>query len=79
MTNIKVLGSGCAKCSATYDLIKTVAVDSGQTVELEKVEDMLEIMSYEIMSTPAVVVDGVVVHRGGVPNKKKILEWITKD
>ena len=76
MKNVKVLGSGCAKCYATVDLVKQAAADAGVAIELEKVEDMAAIVGYGVMSTPAVVVDGKVVHAGGVPDKAKIAGWL---
>jgi small redox-active disulfide protein 2 len=75
MKNIKVLGSGCANCKATFARIEKAAQEKGVEISLEKVEDMADIMSYGIMSTPGVVVDGEVVHAGGVPDKKKIQSW----
>lgn len=77
MKQIKVLGSGCANCKTTYTRIEQVAQDQGLKVMLEKVEDLATIMSYGVMSTPAVVIDNKVVHAGGVPAKAKIAEWLT--
>ncbi len=76
MTNIKVLGTGCTNCKTTLKLIQDAANAAGVEVELEKIEEMPEIMSYGIMSTPGVVVDGEVVHSGGIPSKDSINEWI---
>lgn len=76
MTNIKVLGTGCANCKTTMKLIEDAAKAAGIDIELEKVEDMPEIMSYGIMSTPGVVVNGEVVHSGGIPSKDSINDWI---
>ncbi len=77
MKNIKVLGTGCANCKTTYNLIEEAAKAAGIEIELEKVEDMPEIMQYGILSTPGVVVDGKVVHSGGVPDKASIESWLT--
>jgi len=76
MKNIKVLGTGCANCKTTLKLIEAAAAARGVTVQLEKVEDLKDIMSYGVMSTPGVVVDGKVVHAGGIPNKDKIDGWL---
>lgn len=73
--DIKVLGSGCANCKNTVALIEQAAKDKGVTVSLSKVEEMRHIMSYGVMSTPAVVIDGKVVHAGGVPNRAKVDQW----
>ncbi|OIP10157.1 MAG: thioredoxin family protein [Betaproteobacteria bacterium CG2_30_59_46] len=77
MKNIKVLGTGCANCKTTMKLIEEAAAAKGVKVELEKVEDMAAILGYGVMSTPGVVIDGKVVHAGGVPSKAKIEEWLT--
>ena len=76
MKNIKVLGTGCANCKTTMKLIEDAAKEKGVEIELEKVEDIQVIMSYGVMSTPGVVVDGKVVHAGGVPGRDKISGWL---
>lgn len=76
MKDIKVLGSGCANCKTTLKLIEDVAQARGVAVNLEKIEDMAVILGYGVMSTPGVVVDGKVVHAGGVPDRKKIESWL---
>jgi small redox-active disulfide protein 2 len=73
---IKVLGTGCANCKTTLKLIEDAAKEKGVAVELEKVEDIQAIMSYGVMATPGVVVDGKVVHAGGVPSRDKIAGWL---
>ena len=77
MQNIKVLGTGCANCKATLKLIDEAAKTLGVEVELEKVEDMADIVGYGVMSTPGVVVEGTVVHAGGIPSKDKVNEWLS--
>jgi len=76
MKNIKVLGSGCANCKTTLKLIEEVAQARGVSVNLEKVDDMAAILGYGVMSTPGVVIDGKVVHAGGVPDRKKVESWL---
>jgi small redox-active disulfide protein 2 len=76
MKNIKVLGSGCRNCETTAKLIAEVAAAKGAAIELEKVSDMAAILGYGVMSTPGVVIDGKVVHAGGVPDRKKIETWL---
>jgi len=76
MKDIKVLGSGCANCKTTLKLIEEVAQARGVAVKLEKIEDMAAILGYGVMSTPGVVVDGKVVHAGGIPDRKKIEGWL---
>lgn len=75
MKDIKVLGTGCANCRNTIRLIEEVAAARGETIALEKVEDLPAIMSYNVMSTPGVVIDGKVVHAGGVPPRAKVESW----
>jgi len=77
MKNIKVLGSGCAKCKDTLSLITQVAEQLGIAINLEKVEDPAQIMSYGVMTTPAVIIDEVIVHKGGLPSKEEVTDWIT--
>jgi len=74
--DIKVLGTGCANCKATIALIDQIAQARGVTVKLEKVEELQGIMSYDVMSTPGVVINGKVVHAGGVPSRDKIEQWL---
>ena len=76
MKNIKVLGTGCANCNTTLKLIEEVAAEKGVAITLTKVEDLPEIMRYGVMSTPGVVVDGKVVHAGGIPARAKIAGWL---
>ncbi len=73
--DIKVLGSGCANCRRTLALIEQVARDKGLPITLGKVEDMRAIAGYGVMSTPGVVIDGKVVHAGGVPARAKVEQW----
>jgi small redox-active disulfide protein 2 len=76
MKQIKVLGPGCRNCETTAKLVADVASAKGVAIELEKVTDMAAILGYGIMSTPGVVIDGKVVHSGGVPDRKKIEDWL---
>ena len=69
MKNVKILGTGCANCKNTLSLVEAVAREKGVPIVLEKVEDLPSIMGFGVMSTPGVVIDGVVVHAGGVPSK----------
>jgi small redox-active disulfide protein 2 len=76
MKEIKVLGTGCANCKSTIALIEQVAQAKSVPVSLEKVEDLKDIMRYGVMSTPGVVIDGKVVHAGGIPSRDKIEQWL---
>lgn len=79
MKQIKVLGTGCANCKTTIKLIEEQANSKGVEVQLEKVEDIVEIMGYGVMSTPGVVIDGEVVHSGGIPSKVVIDGWLEEE
>lgn len=73
--DIKVLGTGCANCRNTIALIQQVAQARGAAITLSKVEEMRDIVGYGVMATPGVVVDGKVVHAGGVPTREKVEQW----
>lgn len=75
MKEIKVLGTGCANCRTTIRLIEEVAAAKHEAIHLEKVENLPSIISYNVMSTPGVVIDGRIVHTGGVPPRSKIESW----
>lgn len=71
---IKILGTGCAKCKTTQQLVEKVIAESGIDATIIKVEDIMEIMKFNVMSTPAVVVDGVVKIKGRIPSEKEIIQ-----
>jgi small redox-active disulfide protein 2 len=76
MKNVKVLGTGCRNCQATYRLIEEVAREKGVAIELEKVEQIAEIMRLGVLITPGVIVDDRIVHSGGVPDRKRVESWL---
>ena len=76
MKDVKVLGTGCANCRNTIALIDRVAKEKGIAITMQKVEDIQQIMTYGILSTPGVVIDGKVVHAGGVPAQSKVEQWL---
>ena len=76
MKSFKVLGSGCKNCVTTAKLIEDKAKALGVAVEIEKVTDMAAILGYGVMSTPGVVLDGKVVHSGGIPQPDKVETWL---
>lgn len=73
MNNIKILGTGCPKCKELEKAVKRVLEANQLSVGVEKVEDIMQIMQYNVMSTPALVVDEVVVMKGKVPSDAEIL------
>ena len=79
MKSIKILGTGCPKCTRTTAVIKEAIKEAGSDAVVEKVEDIMEIMKYDILTTPAVVVDENVVIKGRVPAKAEIIEILTKN
>ncbi|PIP03261.1 MAG: thioredoxin family protein [Zetaproteobacteria bacterium CG12_big_fil_rev_8_21_14_0_65_54_13] len=76
MKHIKVLGSGCASCKKTMQLLQDVAQSKGVDVEIEKIEELKEIVAFGVMSTPAVVIEGKVVHAGSVPSRSQVEAWL---
>lgn len=76
MKNVKVLGSGCRNCEITAKAIAQAAKEAGVEIELEKVTDLAQIISFGVMSTPGVVIDGKVMHAGGVPGPDQIRGWV---
>jgi small redox-active disulfide protein 2 len=73
---IKVLGPGCPKCKQLEKLVKEVVSENSIDATITKVDDIVEIMNYGIMSTPAMVINGKVVIKGFVPSKDEILKKI---
>ena len=73
---IKVLGTGCAKCKATYQAIEKIVRENNLEVRLTKVEDMMEILNAGVMTTPAVMVDGELRLRGHVPSESEVKELL---
>jgi len=68
------LGTGCGKCKKTYAVVEKVMKENNLDATLTKVEDILEIMNYNILSTPALVVDDEVRIKGYVPSEKEVKE-----
>jgi small redox-active disulfide protein 2 len=76
--DIKVLGTGCAKCKTLEKVVKEVVAENEIDAIVSKVEDIVEIMQFGVMSTPALVVDGEVVLSGKVPNAQEVKELLVK-
>ncbi len=76
MKDVKVLGPGCKRCVATADMVKAAADRLGIPVTVEKVTDYAAIASYGIASTPGIVIDGKVVHAGGLPKEDDVAKWL---
>jgi len=75
---IKILGTGCSKCKTLEKLTRDVVSKNGIDATITKVEDIMEIMKYNIMTTPALVIDGKVVTKGIIPSAEEIKQLLTK-
>ncbi len=75
---IKILGTGCAKCAALEKATREVVAELNLDANVAKVDDIMEIMTYGIMTTPALVVDGKVVVKGRVPSANEIKQFLTQ-
>lgn len=76
MKEIKVLGTGCTKCTKTADVIEKVAQQLVIDVTVVKETNPEVIMGYGVMSTPAVVIDDAVVHSGRIPTQQEVKQWL---
>ena len=77
MRNVKILGPGCNRCVATAEMVKAEADRLGIPVTIEKVTDYAAIAGYGVASTPGVVIDGKLVHAGGLPKTDDVIKWLT--
>lgn len=73
---IKILGTGCPKCKQTTALVEEVVKENNIDAEVIKVEDIMEIMEYNVLSTPAVVVNEEIKIKGRVPSKKELKDLL---
>ena len=69
---IKILGTGCAKCKTAQAVVEKVVAESGLNATITKVVDIVEIMKYNVMFTPAIVVDEIVKIKGRIPSEKEV-------
>jgi small redox-active disulfide protein 2 len=77
MIQVKVLGTGCANCETTMKRIEEEAKKQSVDIQIEKIEELSQIMAFGVISTPGVVIDGEVVHSGSVPPIEDIKSWLT--
>lgn len=75
---IEVLGTGCAKCITLEKVVKEAVAKSGKFVQIEKVDDIMKIMEYQVVSTPGLVIDGKVVSTGKVLSVGEVLALINE-
>ena len=76
MKDVKVLGPGCKRCVATAEMVQAQADRLGVPVRIEKVTEYAAIAGYGIVSTPGLVIDGKVVHAGGLPKPEDLAKWL---
>lgn len=77
MVNVKILGSGCANCKRLESVARAAAESAGITAEFEKVTDYNKMMAYDILSTPALVINEKVVSAGKIPTQAEISQWLS--
>ncbi len=75
---IKILGPGCTKCKQTEKVVKNAIAESAVCAEVEKVTDVMEIASYGVFGTPAVVVNGEVKSTSKIPSSQDVKSWLGK-
>ncbi len=73
---IKILGTGCPKCKTTTKLVEEVVKENNIDAEIIKVEDIMDIMEYNVLSTPVLVVDEKIMVKGRVPSKDEIIQLL---
>ena len=74
---IKILGTGCPKCQSLTGVVTDVVSENNIDATIEKVEDIMEIMKYNVMTTPALVIDDVITIKGRVPSKEAVLDLLS--
>ncbi len=73
---IQILGTGCPKCQKLTNVVKDVVDQNQIDASIEKVEDIADIMKFDVMMTPALVIDGIVVAKGRIPSKTELTTWL---
>jgi len=74
--DIKVLGTGCPNCQRLEKIAKEVVAEMGAEATFTKVTDMRQIMTYDIIGTPGLVINGKVVSSGRIPTKGEVTTWV---
>jgi small redox-active disulfide protein 2 len=77
--SIKVLGTGCPKCKTMTSLVEAVVNENNIDASIEKVEDIMDIMKFNVMTTPALVINDVVTIKGRIPSKAEVLELLREN
>jgi len=76
MFNVQVLGSGCSKCEKVVDVLTAYIKENNIEATVTKQTSPEALLQYAVMSTPAIVVNDVVVHSGGIPTKSEVKSWL---
>jgi small redox-active disulfide protein 2 len=77
MLTIKVLGSGCANCKRVEQIVRKIITDMGIEAEVVKVTEYADIMAYNVMSTPGLVINEKIVSTGRIPAPAEVTTWLT--
>ncbi len=77
MLNIKILGPGCANCRKLEAVARDAASVAGVQAEFEKVSDMKQIMRYDLLSTPGLVINDKLVSSGRIPTVAEVKKWLS--
>lgn len=77
MLNVKILGPGCANCRKLEAVAREAAAAAGLEADFVKVTEMKDILAYDILSTPGLVIDGKLVSSGRIPSQAEIRQWMT--
>jgi small redox-active disulfide protein 2 len=79
MKHIKILGTGCAKCKRLEEKVKTLVISNSLDADVEKITNLEDIMKFNILHTPGLVINGKVVSTGIIPKDEQILNWINEN
>jgi small redox-active disulfide protein 2 len=73
---IEILGTGCAKCQQLEEMVQSLVVEAGIEAEISKVQDISKILSYGVLTTPGLVINGDVKAAGKIPSAEQIKSWL---
>lgn len=76
MKTIKILGTGCPKCKQMFNIVEEVVNENNIEAKITKIEDIMEIMEYNVLTTPVLLVNEEIKHKGSVPSKMEILQYL---
>jgi small redox-active disulfide protein 2 len=77
MTTVKILGTGCANCRKLEAVARDAATRAGIDAQFIKVTAIDDILAYNVMATPGLVIDGKLVSSGRIPSQDEVLQWLT--